>query len=552
MPLLRNLLTTSISTTTSSESTGTGATSSNDPEQRAFLQSRVASFGLLAGSLSSFFFILTLVDLVIEFDAFVPNLEDVMHAAAIVCFLGVWAVLRSGERSVFAIRRIEEVGLVGGCLCYAVMGMGLDVISNPGLTVTLATSFMLVIRAIYVPSTAWRSCALALPIAVAILITQWHHTSNAPQALWDLHFELDPELTREQALISITANLAAWWVLAIAITSSASRVIYGLRREVRDARRLGQYTLDQQLGSGGMGAVYHAHHAMLRRPTAVKLLPPENWSERAVARFEREVQRTAELTHPNTVTIFDYGRTPEGTFYYAMELLDGATLETIVEARGPLSPARTIHVLEGVAAALVEAHGLGLIHRDIKPSNIMLCRQGGEWDIPKVLDFGLVKEIEPDANDPALTSAEVLTGTPLYMAPECITRPDDLDPRSDLYALGAVAYYLVTGEVVFEGRSAVEVCGHHLHTIPTPPSERIGRSLAPDLEALIMQCLEKEPADRPGSAADFRGALLSCKDSGGWNASDAESWWRENESLLSAPGDVDLVGRTIEIDRAAR
>ncbi len=360
-------------------------------------------------------------------------------------------------------------------------------------------------------------------------------------------------VTVYRGALSRTVELIVWWILTLAVCTATSKVIYGLRREARDARKLGQYTLDEKLGEGGMGAVYCARHAMLRRPTAVKLLTAEKSSESAVARFEREVQRTAELTHANTVTIFDYGRTPEGVFYYAMELLDGATLEHVVALDGRLPPGRVIHVLQGVAGALAEAHGLALIHRDVKPSNIMLCRQGGVPDVPKVLDFGLVKEFG-EGIDPALTSEEILTGTPLYMSPESITTPASVDARSDLYALGAVGYFLLSGEHVFAGGSVVEVCSHHLHTVPDSPSQRVGQGLAADLEAILMDCLAKDPADRPRSAEDLLARLCGCKDAGSWTSDDARRWWERNGATLrpctreTAP----FRAHTVSIDGAIR
>ena len=210
----------------------------------------------------------------------------------------------------------------------------------------------------------------------------------------------------------------------IIVCVSISRIIYNLHREIRQAIRLGQYTLDEKLGEGGMGVVYRASHAMMRRPTAVKLLPLEKAGEASLARFEREVQQTARLTHPNTITIYDYGRTPDGVFYYAMELLDGASLQAVVDRDGPQPPGRVLRVLEMVAGGLAEAHDLGLIHRDVKPANIFLCRQGGEFDIAKVLDFGLVKIVE-GPRDANLTHDGVVAGTPQYLAPEALTDPED-------------------------------------------------------------------------------------------------------------------------------
>ena len=312
-----------------------------------------------------------------------------------------------------------------------------------------------------------------------------------------------------------------WCLSGVIVATLGAWVIYGLRREALQARRLGQYTLEQRLGEGGMGIVYRASHAMLRRPTAVKLLRPEKTGEQALLRFEREVQLTAELSHPNTVSIYDYGRTPEGVFYYAMEYLDGIDLQHLVDGDGAQPPERVAHILRQVLGALGEAHGVGLIHRDIKPGNIILCERGGVPDVAKVVDFGLVKEL--DAAD-GLSREDTLMGTPLYMAPESI-RSGAADPRSDIYAVGAVGYYLLTGCHVFTGQSVVEICGHHLHTQPVSPSERIGHDLPPDLEVWVMRCLEKSPDSRPGSAAEAAEELATTYDDS-WDAERARDWWR--------------------------
>jgi len=289
--------------------------------------------------------------------------------------------------------------------------------------------------------------------------------------------------------------------------------------------------LEKKLGEGGMGVVYRASHALLRRPTAVKLLVSERAGERAIQRFEREVRLTARLTHPNTVTIYDYGRTPEGVFYYAMELLDGIDLEQLVRLDGPLPPARVCHILVQVAGALAEAHAIGLIHRDVKPANIMLCRQIGRADIAKLLDFGLVREL--DGVDKTRSDIHTLTGTPLYMAPESIVNPRVVDGRADLYALAAVGYFLLVGSPVFVAPTVVEVCGLHLHAVPVPPSERLGRALPEALEKAILRGLAKKADDRFPSAEAFAGALLEAPGGGSWTSEDAQAWWANHASLDS-------------------
>jgi serine/threonine-protein kinase len=287
-----------------------------------------------------------------------------------------------------------------------------------------------------------------------------------------------------------------WAAVAIALTAVASRVLYGLRREVRDAQRLGQYTLVERLGEGGMGVVYRAEHALLRRPTAVKLLPPTERAD-SIERFEREVQLMAELSHPNTVAVYDYGRTADNVFYYAMEYLDGVDLQGLVAIGGPQPAARVIHVLRQICGSLEEAHGRGLIHRDVKPANLFLCRNRCEPDTVKVLDFGLAKDVV--AVDASLTASNVVLGTPQYMSPEAFATPALADARSDLYSLGAVAYLLLSGTPVFGGDTAIEICAKHLHAMPESPALRLGSPLPLDLEAVVLSCLAKAPNERPAT-----------------------------------------------------
>jgi serine/threonine-protein kinase len=263
----------------------------------------------------------------------------------------------------------------------------------------------------------------------------------------------------------------------------------------------------------------------------VKLLRPEVTSGENIARFEREVQLTSQLTHPNTIAIYDYGRTPDGIFYYAMEYLPGITLDRLSEQDGPQPEARVIHILAQASSSLAEAHNSGLIHRDIKPSNIMLCERGGTFDVVKVLDFGLVKEVD-QSKDAGITGVNTITGTPLYLSPEAI-RASDLDGRSDLYSLGAVGYYLLTGEHVFTGEAAIEVFSHHLTTEVEPPSARLGREISKDLEEIILSCLQKDRDSRPEDANALRLALEDCRDSGGWGHEEARVWWEEHPALAA-------------------
>lgn len=341
--------------------------------------------------------------------------------------------------------------------------------------------------------------------------------------------------------------LAALALLLLGLTFFARRLEKQMREAVVAAGQLGQYALEEKIGEGGMGSVFRGRHSMMRRPAAIKLLEPSKTTEVSVARFEREVQLTSQLNHPNTITIYDYGRTDEGVFYYAMEYLDGMSLEALVEKFGPQPDGRVIHLLRQVCGSLVEAHAQGLIHRDIKPANIMLTRRGGVCDYVKLLDFGLVKAIDAQRQR-TLTAADAITGTPLYLPPESISDSEAADARSDLYSLGGVAYYLLTGHAVFEGGSVMDIIRQHVEAVPVPPSQRTKQSISPDLEQLILQCLAKMPSERPQSAAELSAALGKCQPARPWNSDDASAWWLAFAS--PAPSDAaSTATRTIFLNR---
>jgi serine/threonine-protein kinase len=304
---------------------------------------------------------------------------------------------------------------------------------------------------------------------------------------------------------------------------------------LRRARAFGSYRLVALLGRGGMGEVWRAEHQLLARPAAIKLIRPEmlgaadEAGRRATRRrFEREAQATALLRSPHTIQLYDFGVTDEGTFYYVMELLEGFDLETVVQRFGPLPPARAIHLLVQVCHSLAEAHERGLIHRDIKPANIYLCRYGRATDFVKLLDFGLVKSRQQrDSGDGGATEGRI-AGTPSCMAPEQITGDRPLDARTDIYAVGCVAYWLLTGTYVFEGASPMMIMAHHLETPPTPPSTRSDRPFPPGLDAVVLTCLEKDPAQRPQTTDALAARLASCGEGQPWTADHARGWWSEN------------------------
>ncbi|HEX5658796.1 MAG TPA: serine/threonine-protein kinase [Polyangiales bacterium] len=336
----------------------------------------------------------------------------------------------------------------------------------------------------------------------------------------DEAFALDSSL--QKALFAVYVMIA----FALIAVGGATRMYQRGRRHIAVAEQLGQYTLVKEVGRGGMGVVYEARHAFLRRPTAVKLLTVPDGDPvargEALLRFEREVQLTSELSHPNTVVIYDYGRSQGGTFYYAMEYIDGVDLERLVRTDGPLPAGRVIHFALQICGSLCEAHDKSLIHRDIKPANVLVCERGGLPDTIKVLDFGLVKSLL----GPQVSAAHVLVGTPPFMAPEVLRSPGAADARSDIYALGAVLYWLCTGHTIFEDGSVLNT--HAKLTLPSVYRP----DLPVDLERAIVRCLAREPMERPLSMAELATELRACRAHGSWSTQDARRYWRERGDAL--------------------
>ncbi len=473
-----------------------------------------------------------------------PNLY---HVIATLIAGAVWLVGRRATLSLRMLKTLDAASTFLMCMFFALMAGGFAVAHlvvmndpmHPMYIGLLACSYVLISRAISLPSTpactVWVSSVAMVPmVAVGGYALQQADTV---------------------AMASTgTINIATWAIAAVAMAATSSRVIFGLRTEVNQIRALGQYTLESKIGEGGMGVVYRARHALLRRPTAIKMLPPDRAGEENVRRFEREVQLTARLSHPSTIAIFDYGRTPEGVFYYAMEYLDGLTLEQLVQLDGPQPAGRVIHILQQVSGALAEAHEAGLIHRDIKPGNIILSERGGMPDVAKVVDFGLVKRFERSDDDStiAVTAANVVVGTPLYLPPEALGGDSALDARSDLYALGAVGYFLLVGSPVFQAKTIVEVFAHHLHTAPTPPSERAEQAVPPDLERITLQCLAKDPADRPRDARTLERALAQCAVSTPWSYETARHWWQRFKADREGTPASASSAATVQVDRGHR
>lgn len=321
------------------------------------------------------------------------------------------------------------------------------------------------------------------------------------------------------------------YLIVVVIAYVGARVVYRLGTELKRARELGAYRLIEPLGFGGMGEVWRADHRLLARPAAVKLIRadplrtgPAEMAE-LQARFEREAQALASLRSPHTTQLYDFGVADDGTFYCVMELLEGFDLQTLVERFGPVPPERAARLLAQVCHSLAEAHAAGLVHRDIKPSNLFLCRYGRDVDFVKVLDFGLVKPIIDGPPDVALTTEHQLRGTPAFMAPEQVLGVHSIDGRTDIYAVGCVAYWLVTGQVVFPGRSVMETVTKHAHESPTPPSQRSEFPIPAPFDRLILDCLAKDPAQRPADAATLMDAWSRLANGHGWSDAQAQTWW---------------------------
>jgi eukaryotic-like serine/threonine-protein kinase len=322
-----------------------------------------------------------------------------------------------------------------------------------------------------------------------------------------------------------------------------SHVVTKVGQQVTKARELGSYQLDELLGRGGMGEVYKARHRMLARPAAIKLIRPEmlgavdeEAAKLAVTRFKREAEAAANLRSQHTVELYDFGVTADGTLYLVMEYLEGMDLETLVRECGPLSTGRIVHILRQVCESLTEAHALGLVHRDIKPANIHVGRVGLHHDFVKVMDFGLVKEVSSVSigDSMSTTPGRMALGTPGYMAPE-MALADRIDGRADIYALGCVAYCLVTGQMVFEAETAFQMILKHLQSAPVPPSQRTNKPVSPDLERLILKCLSKAPMERPQSAAQLAQALDFIP-ADPWDEDQARGWWESNARIPGPAG----------------
>lgn len=415
--------------------------------------------------------------------------------------------------------RVTEALIFGGCgLFFALVSYSALVDGAVyGYIANDAPMWMILIftYALFIPNTWQRAAVIigtVMAVAIAILLFV-HFTTAGFGDLLSHRSYLKQGIVDNVLVLVLSALVSTWGVYSI----------NSLRREAFEARQLGKYQLRRELGSGGMGVVYLAEHTLLKRPCAIKVIRPDRSTDAGVlARFEREVQATARLTHWNSVEIYDYGHADDGTFYYVMEYLPGMNLDELVRMYGPLHPDRIVRLLKQTCQALREAHEHGLIHRDLKPANIFAAQRGGIYDVAKLLDFGLARPLSV-GRDVQITQEGTITGSPLYMSPEQATG-ESIDERSDIYSLGAVAWFLATGRAPFEDSNPVKVILAHSLSKPQRPSA-FNQDIPEALDGVIMKCLEKKPADRPQSVRELHDMLAEVPASGGWTDQEAAEWW---------------------------
>ena len=389
-------------------------------------------------------------------------------------------------------------------------------------------AILILASAMIMPSTPRRTLTASLAAA-----------AMGPVGMMVMYYSGRPAPPPGTILVLCLPNFV-WAVVA----TLPSAMFQKMGRQLKQARELGSYELIEQLGAGGMGAVWRARHRFLARDAAVKLVRPESLGDTDSAaqaqlrRFEREAQATALLRSQHSIRLFDFGAADDGSFYYVMELLEGRDLESLIQEFGPLPQERVLFLLRQVCHSLAEAHARGMVHRDIKPANIYLCRMGLEFDFVKVLDFGLVQTRRPDpanAVTETLITAQKLIGTPAYMAPELILGRDDVDRRADVYAIGCVAFYLLTGTRVFQAGNQMQVLVDHVHAEPVPPSSRVAQPVSREVDRLVLDCLRKDPADRPPDAQALLERIEACNLGSSWSNAHASAWWQARLPELSSP-----------------
>jgi len=454
--------------------------------------------------------------------------EALLHAVSFAVALALLYLLCSRDR-----RYLHAVAF-GTVAFNIVLDIYNTVAFHPATDTYFGVSLLLFLSAAFIPWRPSYQAALAATAAVWFLVLQAVLYSSFPEY---------PAFWIERGGAEAFRNHIIWGVVLLATlggtSALVSRTLYTLTKSAHKAKRLGNYLIHDEIGKGGMGQVFLAQHSLMCRPTAVKVMHAGDGAEpTALARFEREVKLSATLTHPNTITIFDVGRTPERSLYYAMEYLEGLDLQGLVDRFGPLPPARAAYILKQVCGSLAEAHSRDIIHRDIKPSNIFLTRRGGLYDYVKVLDFGLAKQVREEETT-AITQSGLLFGTPRYLAPETVYGSDKIDGRSDLYCLGGVAYFLLTGQPPFTAESSVEVVVDHVKTIPKRPSEVSETPIPAEFDDIVMKCLEKKPADRYQTAEELDVALEAIPFNEPWSRAKAAGWWGLHGIIGETPHDYE-------------
>ena len=494
-----------------------------------FVRERLALLSKTLFLVSFAFYLFLLASMVLvggaPFGAVVRGPVALGHLCASLTMALLWLVISRARPSLWGLGALDVVSFVVAGAFLSVMTFHEE---GQILQTLLALMVTVMLRAILMPSRPGRTLllsALVFAPTVVVCIARHHPTAFLPG--------FSPAYQKLQ----MTLNTVLWSILGTTLATIASRVLYGLRRQVAEASELGQYLLEERIGGGGMGEVWRARHRLLIRPAAIKLIRQQALGAMAsdpallVRRFEREARATAALTSPHTVQLYDFGVAEDGRLYYVMELLDGLDLDTLVNQYGPLPAERVVHLLRQVCSALADAHANGLVHRDIKPANVVVSRAGTTFDFVKVLDFGLVKldtARDSDTDLVKLSTDDSWSGTPGYMAPEVVLGAAT-DHRVDLYALGCVAYWLLTGVMVFEGENAMQVMMQHAQAEPRRPSQRVNVPIPAALEALIMECLEKDPGRRPASAELVSERLSAVPLTSEWTAERAEQWWATHQ-----------------------
>jgi serine/threonine-protein kinase len=463
----------------------------------------------LAGALGA----LSLIALLLNATAFRDEVGAAVHLQHVLALGLALAVIVTARAKRITDVTALSVGLVYEvCLCWIVS------------FVAQHAAIEMVGRA---PELTWASMIIVVfPMVIPLpprrlLIASLVSAASAPGALLVLDFTGTHVLTTGD-LVSVSISPA----FAVVLAYFGARMIYAIGLDISKARRMGAYRLESRLGAGGMGEVWRASHRMLARPAAVKLIAPQQLGDdthAVLTRFEQEAQATALLRSPHTVEVYDFGLSSDGSFYYVMELLDGLDLQKLVDTHGPIPASRVVYILRQVCHSLGEAHEAGMVHRDIKPANIFVCRYGSDFDFVKVLDFGLVKT-QKLVEDAALTQRGQVMGTPAFFAPE-MALDTAIDGRADIYSLGCVAYWLLTGSLVFTADNLLALAAKHLQEEPVAPSNRTEMVIPEDLEAVVLDCLRKNPADRPSSAEQLATRLSDC-DVGAWTNQDAKRWWQ--------------------------